>query len=79
MALPPPQRTVTRFPERWTIRRKQDLLKALDSGITTPAIAAALHDISAEELAAWRRDFASDGIKGLRATRVGYYRRKRRS
>lgn len=65
--------------QRWTIRRKAQVLVDLREGTVTPATLAALHGITAEELAAWRRDFAAHGRRGLRTTRIVAYRRQRRN
>lgn len=68
---------MTRFTERWTWRRKAEILTALDNGSVTPADILDLYGISAEELAAWQRDRERHGDRGLRTTQLHYYRPER--
>lgn len=60
----------------WTARRKLRTLERIDAGLMT-AETIDRYGLSAEELAAWRRDYAAHGLAGLRATRVQNYRRAR--
>jgi hypothetical protein len=55
---------------RWTASRKAELIRAIDAGKLPAAEAQAPpFNISAEEMAEWRRQYAADGIRGLRVTR----------
>ncbi len=54
---------------RWTVRRKAAVLQAIADGRITPEAACARWELTREEIEAWRRDFASAGVRGLRATR----------
>ncbi len=59
---------------RWSPRRKAVLILALDYGLFSLEEACGRFALSAEELAAWRRDVGRHGIPGLRSTRVQIYR-----
>lgn len=54
---------------RWTARGKADILKRIDDGTLTDKSVWNLFEISTEELAEWRRNFAARGIAGLRVTK----------
>ena len=54
---------------RWTVRQKVQVLLRIELGEITDAEAMARWEISAEELAQWRQDYAHWGAPGLTATR----------
>ena len=60
--------------KRWVIRRKAQLLRAIEDGRLTRAEACARYNISDAELRLWERAIACAGIPGLRVTRVQIYR-----
>lgn len=62
---------------RWTAMRKAAVVAAVESGAMNPAEACARHGLSAEELAAWRRDYAAHGANGLRASQLQANRGRR--
>lgn len=62
---------------RWTPARKALVLAKVADGRITEERACARYGLSAEELAAWQRDFAAHGLPGLRTTRGQIYRGKR--
>lgn len=62
---------------RWCPERKAALLAALDYQLFDVAEIAERFLLSAEELAAWRRDLGRHGVPGLRATRVQIYQPER--
>jgi len=66
--LPPPN---TR---RWVARRKAAVVAAVSSGMITLEEACRRYQMSEEEFVAWQRAFESNGILGLRATRVQQHR-----
>lgn len=66
--LPPPS---TR---RWVVRRKAEVVSAVNGGLLTIAEACARYDLTLEELASWQRSIEREGMAGLRATRVQHYR-----
>jgi Protein of unknown function (DUF1153) len=53
---------------RWTVARKLDVLKAIDSGLITLQEASAAYGASADEIAEWRTNFAAHGRDGLMPT-----------
>jgi Protein of unknown function (DUF1153) len=69
--LPPPD---TR---RWVVSRKVAVLSAVRTGAITADEACARYEISKEELLAWQHAFASQGLSGLRATRLPTNRSRR--
>jgi hypothetical protein len=50
---------------RWTAWQKAAVIRAVRSGILTPAEVRARYMLSEEELAAWQADFDRNGISGL--------------
>lgn len=59
--------------QRWTPRRKAELLAQLDAGRVSFEELAQYWEISPEEIEEWRRLYAQDGLRGLRATRLQTY------
>lgn len=66
--LPPPNTS------RWVVRRKAEVVAAVNGGLLTIAEACERYDLSLEELASWQRAVEREGMAGLRATRVQQYR-----
>lgn len=66
--LPPP---TTR---RWVIRRKAEVVIAVQAGLITFEEACKRYNLSVEELTSWQILIKKHGMKGLRATRVQEYR-----
>jgi hypothetical protein len=60
--------------QRWVIRRKAQVLRAIEDGRLTRAEACARYNISDAELRLWERAIACAGVPGLRVTRVQIYR-----
>lgn len=69
LSLPPPNT------KRWVARRKAAVLNALKSGEITVEEVFRRYGLSEEELNAWQRAFAVEGLAGLRATRAPRRRR----
>jgi len=55
---------------RWVARRKAEVVKAVEGGLLTVPEACARYGLSFEELAAWQRDYARGGVKGLNQANV---------
>jgi hypothetical protein len=53
---------------RWTMRRKAEVVLAVDGGLLSPEEACARYNLSLEELLSWRRANRDFGMRGLRAT-----------
>lgn len=66
-SLPPPN---TR---RWVVRRKAEVLAAIDGGLLTATEACARYAISPEELELWQKSLERAGMAGLRVTRIQLY------
>lgn len=67
-SLPPPNTS------RWVVRRKAEVVAAVNGGLLTIVEACERYDLSLEELASWQRAVEREGMPGLRATRVQHYR-----
>ncbi|WP_156842098.1 CtrA inhibitor SciP [Novosphingobium aquimarinum] len=59
---------------RWVIRRKAQVVAAVNGGLLTIREACERYDLTLEELASWQRSVEREGMSGLRATRVQHYR-----
>jgi hypothetical protein len=62
-ALPPRGQT------RWVIRRKAEVVAAVDGGLLTFEEACDRYCVTADEFTSWRRSIERAGLSGLRATR----------
>jgi hypothetical protein len=60
--------------ERWTARRKAEVVAAVNGGLLTVDEACERYRMSLEELASWMRAEERVGMPGLRATRAQQYR-----
>lgn len=58
---------------RWTPRRKAEVVAAVNGGLVTMGEALARYNLSLEEFAGWQRVADRHGIPGLRATRARRY------
>lgn len=54
---------------RWVARRKAEVVIAVHGGLLSLAEACERYNISPEEFLCWERDYARDGLEGLRASR----------
>jgi len=61
-------------PDRWTPRRKGEVVAAVRGGLLTFDEACERYSLSMEELADWQRASNRSGLAGLRITRLQYYR-----
>ena len=68
--LPPPGT------HRWVIRRKAEVVCAIQGGLLTSAEAIKRYNISPDELEAWGRSVERHGMRGLRSTRIQHYRHR---
>ncbi|WP_448582538.1 CtrA inhibitor SciP [Thermaurantiacus sp.] len=66
--LPPPTTT------RWVVRRKAEVLAAVNGGLLTASEACARYGLSPEELELWQQAVDRAGVPGLRVTRIQLYR-----
>jgi len=58
---------------RWTIRRKAEVVAAVEGGLLTFDQACARYSLSIEELTGWQRAVNRSGMPGLRVTRIQQY------
>jgi len=59
---------------RWTIRRKAEVVAAVEGGLLSFDEACARYSLSVEELTSWQRAVQRSGMPGLRVTRIQVYR-----
>jgi hypothetical protein len=67
-SLPPPSTT------RWVVRRKAEVVAAVNGGLLTVDEACARYTLSLEEFASWQRAVDRSGMPGLRVTRIQHYK-----
>ena len=60
--------------QRWTVRRKAAVIKAVRGGWMPIEEACEVYNISVDEFIAWERDIDRNGVPGLRTTRYQIYR-----
>jgi hypothetical protein len=59
---------------RWVVRRKAEVVAAVEGGLLTLDEACDRYDLSLQEFTAWQRGVERAGLAGLRATKVQHYR-----
>jgi hypothetical protein len=59
---------------RWVIRRKAEVVSAVNGGLLSTEEACERYGLTADEFASWQQAVDQSGVPGLRATRLGYYR-----
>ena len=67
-SLPAPNTT------RWVVRRKAEVVAAVNGGMLTIEEACARYQLTLEEFASWQRAVERSGLAGLRVTRAQHYR-----
>ncbi|PZO76606.1 MAG: DUF1153 domain-containing protein [Sphingomonas hengshuiensis] len=67
-SLPPPDTT------RWVVRRKAEVVAAVNGGLLSVDDVCARYNLSAEEFAGWQRAVDRSGMPGLRVTRIQHYK-----
>lgn len=67
-SLPAPETT------RWVVRRKAEVVAAVNGGLLTIEEVCARYKLTLEEFASWQRAVDRSGMKGLRVTRIQHYR-----
>lgn len=61
--------------KRWVVRRKEQVVQAVQAGRLTRAEACERYRLSEEEYSSWEAHLSSHGVRGLRVTRLQDYRR----
>ena len=59
---------------RWVVRRKAEVVAAVDGGLVSIDEACERYNVTLEELASWMRAIDRSGLHGLRITRLQHYR-----
>jgi len=67
-SLPPPDTT------RWVVRRKAEVVAAVNGGLLSVDDVCMRYNLSAEEFAGWLRAVDRSGMPGLRVTRIQHYK-----
>ena len=60
--------------KRWVIRRKAEVVAAVRAGLISLEEACERYTLTTEEFLSWQRLIENHGMRGLRATRIQYYR-----
>lgn len=60
---------------RWIVRRKAEVVSAVNGGLLTMEQACARYDLTLAELAEWQRSVEKEGTGGLRLQRLQHNRR----
>ncbi len=68
--LPPPDT------QRWVIRRKAEIVAAVQGGLLTCEEACDRYGLTAEEFGAWQASLDRYGLAGLKIKRLDYVRRR---
>lgn len=67
-SLPPPSTS------RWVVRRKAEVVAAVNGGLLNVDEACDRYGLSLEEFASWQRAVDRSGMPGLRVTRIQHYK-----
>jgi hypothetical protein len=59
---------------RWVVRRKAEVVAAVNGGMLSIEEACARYQLTLEEFASWQRAVERSGLPGLRVTRAQHYR-----
>jgi hypothetical protein len=62
--------------KRWVVRRKAEVVAAVNGGLLTLDEALERYGLTLEEFASWQRAVDRSGMHGLRVTKIQYYRDK---
>ena len=62
--------------QRWVVRRKAEVVAAVNGGLLSQEEVCARYDLTQEEFAGWQRSVDRSGMKGLRVTRIQRYRKE---
>lgn len=59
---------------RWVVRRKAEVVAAVNGGLLTVDEVCQRYDLTLEEFAGWQRAVDRSGMPGLRVTRIQHYK-----
>jgi hypothetical protein len=60
--------------QRWVIRRKAEVVAAVQGGLLSLEEACKRYSLSVEEFLSWQKAINENGLPGLRTTRIQKYR-----
>ncbi len=60
--------------QRWVIRRKAEVVAAVQGGLLSLEDACKRYSLSVEEFLSWQKAIHENGLPGLRTTRIQKYR-----
>lgn len=60
--------------QRWVIRRKAEVVAAVQGGLLSLEDACKRYSLSVEEFLSWQKSINENGLAGLRTTRIQKYR-----
>ena len=60
--------------KRWVIRRKAEVVAAVNGGLLTVDEVCERYHLTVEEFASWQRAVDRSGMPGLRVTRIQHYK-----
>lgn len=60
--------------KRWVVRRKAEVVAAVNGGLLSVDEACERYGLSLEEFTSWQRAVDRSGMPGLRVTRIQHYR-----
>ena len=60
--------------KRWVIRRKAEVVAAVNGGLLTVDEVCQRYNLTVEEFASWQRAIDRSGMPGLRVTRIQHYK-----
>lgn len=63
-----------RATSRWVVRRKAEVVAAVNGGLLTIEEACERYGLTLEEFVSWQRGVERSGLEGLRITRSPHYR-----
>jgi len=66
--------TVPPTTTRWVVRRKAEVVAAVNGGLLTIDEVCERYTLTLEEFASWQRAVDRSGMQGLRVTRIQHYR-----
>ncbi|QTP64149.1 DUF1153 domain-containing protein [Candidatus Liberibacter africanus] len=60
--------------ERWVVRRKAEVVAAVQGGLLSLEEACQIYTLTVEEFLSWQASIVQHGLEGLRTTQVQKYR-----
>jgi hypothetical protein len=64
-------------PQRWIVKRKAQIVAAVDCGLLSVEEACSRYGLTLDEFLSWKRDLANGGLPGLHRARIQDHRPRR--